>query len=145
MLELGGSDPFIVLADADLDAAVDAAVASRFQNTGQVCIAGKRIIVEDAVYDRFVAQFCQKVQALSIGDGRDPANRIGPMARQDLLEQLDAQVRASVEAGAKLLVGAISWIARARSTPHRAGRRGAGHAGLRYRDLRAGGLDQPRP
>ncbi|PZP65261.1 MAG: succinate-semialdehyde dehydrogenase, partial [Stenotrophomonas maltophilia] len=105
VLELGGSDPFIVLADADLDAAVDAAVASRFQNTGQVCIAGKRIIVEDAVYDRFVAQFCQKVQALTIGDGRDPANRIGPMARQDLLEQLDAQVRASVDAGAQLLVG----------------------------------------
>lgn len=105
VLELGGSDPFIVLADADLDAAVDAAVASRFQNTGQVCIAGKRIIVEDAVYDRFVAQFCQKVQALTIGDGREAGNRIGPMARQDLLEQLDAQVRASVDAGAKLLVG----------------------------------------
>ena len=105
VLELGGSDPFIVLADADLDAAVDAAVASRFQNTGQVCIAGKRIIVEDAVYDRFVAQFCQKVQALTIGDGREAGNRIGPMARQDLLEQLDAQVLASVDAGAKLLVG----------------------------------------
>ncbi|TGV64770.1 aldehyde dehydrogenase family protein, partial [Mesorhizobium sp. M2D.F.Ca.ET.160.01.1.1] len=105
VLELGGSDPFIVLADADLDAAVEAAVASRFQNTGQVCIAGKRSIVEDAVYDRCVAQFCQKVQALTIGDGREAGNRIGPMARQDLLEQLDAQVRASVDAGAKLLVG----------------------------------------
>ncbi|HAL24126.1 MAG TPA: succinate-semialdehyde dehydrogenase [Stenotrophomonas sp.] len=105
VLELGGSDPFIVLADADLDAAVDAAVASRFQNTGQVCIAGKRIIVEDAVYDRFVAQFCQKVQALTIGDGREPGNRIGPMARQDLLDQLHAQVQASVDAGAQLRVG----------------------------------------
>ncbi|WP_312253296.1 NAD-dependent succinate-semialdehyde dehydrogenase [Stenotrophomonas sp.] len=105
VLELGGSDPFIVLADADLDAAVDAAVASRFQNTGQVCIAGKRIIVEEAVYDRFVAQFCQNVQALTVGDGREPGNRIGPMARQDLLDQLHAQVQASVDAGAQLRVG----------------------------------------
>jgi len=105
VLELGGSDPFIVLVDADLDAAVDAAVASRFQNTGQVCIAGKRIIVEEPVYERFVALFCERVQALTVGDGREAGNRIGPMARQDLLEQLDAQVRASVEAGAQLLVG----------------------------------------
>ena len=105
LLELGGSDPFIVLADADLARAVDAAVASRFQNTGQVCIAGKRIIVEDAVHDRFVALFVERVKALTVGDGRQAGNRIGPMARQDLLEQLDAQVQASVQAGAQLLVG----------------------------------------
>lgn len=105
LLELGGSDPFIVLADADLARAVDAAVASRFQNAGQVCIAGKRIIVEDAVHDRFVALFVERVKALTVGDGRQAGNRIGPMARQDLLEQLDAQVQASVQAGARLLVG----------------------------------------
>lgn len=105
LLELGGSDPFIVLADADLEPAVDAAVNSRFQNAGQVCIAGKRIIVEDALHDRFVALFCERVRALTVGNGRDPGSRIGPIARQDLLEQLDTQVQASVAAGAQLLVG----------------------------------------
>jgi succinate-semialdehyde dehydrogenase len=105
VLELGGSDPFIVLADADLEKAVAAAVSSRFQNAGQVCIAGKRIIVEDAIHDRFVALFSEQVKALTVGDGRDPANRLGPIARQDLLDQLHAQVQASVAAGAQLLVG----------------------------------------
>lgn len=105
VLELGGSDPFIVLADADLEKAVAAAVTSRFQNAGQVCIAGKRIIVEDAIHDRFVALFSEQVKALTVGDGRDPANRLGPIARQDLLDQLHAQVQASVAAGAQLLVG----------------------------------------
>lgn len=105
VLELGGSDPFIVLADADLEKAADAAVSSRFQNAGQVCIAGKRIIVEDAAYDRFVALFEERVEALTVGDGRDAASRMGPIARQDLLEQLDEQVQASVAAGARLLLG----------------------------------------
>lgn len=105
VLELGGSDPFIVLADADLEQAVDAAVASRFQNAGQVCIAGKRTIVEAPIYDRFVALFTERVKALTVGDGRDPASRIGPMARQDLLDQLDGQVQATVAAGARLLAG----------------------------------------
>lgn len=105
VLELGGSDPFIVLADADLDAAADAAVVSRFQNTGQVCIAGKRFIVESRVYAPFLDKFRQRVRKLVVGDGRDEATQVGPMARLDLLEQLHQQVQASVAAGAELLEG----------------------------------------
>lgn len=105
VLELGGSDPFIVLADADLEAAVEAAVASRFQNTGQVCIAGKRMIVESPILERFTALFRQRVRTLAVGDGRDAQTQVGPMARLDLLEQLHEQVRATVDAGAELLEG----------------------------------------
>ncbi len=105
VLELGGSDPFIVLADADLEAAVEAAVASRFQNAGQVCIAGKRLIVEAPVYARFLELFREKVRQLTVGDGRDASTQVGPMARLDLLEQLHQQVLVTVEAGAELLEG----------------------------------------
>ena len=105
LLELGGSDPFIVLADADLEAAAEAAVAGRFQNAGQVCIASKRLIVERSVLAPFTALVLDKVRALKVGDGRDPEVRMGPMARLDLLEQLHQQVQDSVAAGARLLEG----------------------------------------
>ncbi|MHC1479082.1 NAD-dependent succinate-semialdehyde dehydrogenase [Frateuria aurantia] len=105
LLELGGSDPFIVLADADLEAAATAAVSARFQNAGQVCIASKRLIVDRRVIDRFSALLLEKVQALKVGNGRDPAVQMGPMARLDLLEQLHRQVQDSVAAGARLLTG----------------------------------------
>jgi len=105
VLELGGSDPYIVLADADLDAAAATAVTARFQNAGQVCIAAKRIIVEAPVHAPFIDAFVERVRALVVGDGRDPASDLGPMARLDLLEQLHRQVTASVEAGAELLEG----------------------------------------
>jgi acyl-CoA reductase-like NAD-dependent aldehyde dehydrogenase len=105
VLELGGSDYFIVLADADLDKAAETGVKSRFQNTGQSCIAAKRFIIEDAVYDRYVELFVEKARALTVGDPMDRDTKIGPMARTDLRDELAKQVRDTVAAGAKLLLG----------------------------------------
>lgn len=106
VLELGGSDAFIVLADADLPAAVAAAVRARFTNCGQVCLAAKRFLVEQSVADRFSALFTAAVTALRCGDPLQGSTHIGPMARADLREQLEAQVAASVRAGARVLAGA---------------------------------------
>ncbi|MVW78942.1 aldehyde dehydrogenase family protein [Bordetella sp. 02P26C-1] len=105
VLELGGSDPFIVMADADLDEAVQAAVIGRFQNSGQVCAAAKRFIVEDAIYDAFTERFVAKTRELIMGDPTDPKTYIGPMARFDLRDELDKQVRRTIEEGATLLMG----------------------------------------
>jgi succinate-semialdehyde dehydrogenase / glutarate-semialdehyde dehydrogenase len=105
VLELGGSDPFVVLADADLDAAARWAARSRFQNTGQSCIAAKRIIVEDAVADDFTERLVARVGALVMGDPTDPAVTLGPVAREDLRDALERQVRESVEQGARVLIG----------------------------------------
>lgn len=105
VLELGGSDPFIVLADADVDAAAAIAVKARFQNTGQSCIAAKRFIVERAVADRFVDAFCAHVRALAVGDPRQPGTTQGSMARVSLRGELDAQVRATIGEGGRLLLG----------------------------------------
>jgi succinate-semialdehyde dehydrogenase/glutarate-semialdehyde dehydrogenase len=105
VLELGGSDYFIVLADADLEQAAEIGVKARFQNTGQSCIAAKRFIVEDAVYDRYAELFVAKTKALKIGDPMDRDTKIGPMARADLRDDLIAQVRDTVAAGATLLAG----------------------------------------
>jgi succinate-semialdehyde dehydrogenase len=106
LLELGGSDPFIVLSDADIDAAVDAAVVGRFQNTGQICIAAKRIIVEKPVHDAFTERFVEKVRNLKVGDPTDTGTYIGPMARYDLRDELAGQVDAAREEGARVLLGA---------------------------------------
>ena len=105
VLELGGSDAFIVLADADLPAAVTAAVRARFTNCGQVCLAAKRFIIEARVADRFNEMFVAAATALRSGDPLQAATQIGPMARADLREQLEAQVAASVRAGARVLAG----------------------------------------
>ncbi len=105
VLELGGSDPFIVLADADLEAAVKAAVTARFQNCGQVCIAAKRFIIEAPVADSFTERFVTAVRALRLGDPLDEHTEIGPMARADLRDELHGQVEASLAAGARLLAG----------------------------------------
>ena len=105
VLELGGSDPFIVLADADLDAAVKAAVVGRFQNSGQICIAAKRIILEAPIAAEFTERFVEAVKALRTGDPGSEETYVGPMARADLRDELDAQVRRSVDAGAKVLLG----------------------------------------
>lgn len=105
VLELGGSDPFIVLADADVDAAAAVAVKARFQNTGQSCIAAKRFIVEDAVADRFVEVFCELTRQLVVGDPMEAAITQGSMVRRSLRDELHAQVLASVKEGARLLLG----------------------------------------
>ncbi|RJT24027.1 succinate-semialdehyde dehydrogenase [Buttiauxella izardii] len=105
VLELGGSDPFIVLNDANLDEAVKAAVAGRFQNTGQVCAAAKRFIVEEGIGETFTEKFVAAVQALQTGDPTIDATYIGPMARYDLRDELHHQVTTSLEQGAKLLLG----------------------------------------
>lgn len=105
VLELGGSDPFIVLNDANLDEAVKAAVAGRFQNTGQVCAAAKRFIVEEGIAETFTEKFVAAVQALQMGDPTVDATYIGPMARYDLRDELHHQVTTSLEQGATLLLG----------------------------------------
>ncbi|MGV7123146.1 NAD-dependent succinate-semialdehyde dehydrogenase [Sphingopyxis sp. 550A] len=105
VLELGGSDPFIVLADADLDRAVPAAVEARFQNLGQVCIAAKRIIVERPVADNFIARFVEAAAKLRVGNPLDESTDLGPMARPRLRMELHDQVRRSVDMGARLLLG----------------------------------------
>ena len=105
VLELGGSDYFIVLADADLDKAAEIGVRSRFQNTGQSCIAAKRFIVEEPVYERYVTLFVEKARALRPGDPLARETTLGPLARADLRDALAEQVRDTVAAGAQLLLG----------------------------------------
>jgi succinate-semialdehyde dehydrogenase / glutarate-semialdehyde dehydrogenase len=105
VLELGGSDPFIVLADADPAAVAEQAAKARCLNTGQSCIAAKRFIVEEPVADRFERAFTEAMARLKIGDPLDRSNDLGPLARADLLEALQDQVERSVQAGAKLRTG----------------------------------------
>ena len=105
VLELGGSDPFIVLQDADLELAVTLAVASRFLNCGQSCIAAKRFIVVPEVADDFLRRFKIKVAELKLGDPLEAATQIGPMARSDLRKTLHAQVTDSIARGAVAITG----------------------------------------
>lgn len=105
VLELGGSDPFIVLNDANLDDAVKAAVIGRYQNTGQVCAAAKRLIVEQGVVEEFTRRFVDATRQLVVGDPLSAETYIGPMARFDLRDELDQQVRDTLEEGATLLLG----------------------------------------
>ena len=105
VLELGGSDPFIVLAGADVPAAAANAARARNQNTGQSCIAAKRFLVVDAVGDEFEARLAEAVRALRVGDPLDPATQVGPLARADLRETLERQIDESVRQGAQVLVG----------------------------------------
>lgn len=105
VMELGGSDAFVVLEDADLDKTVASAVASRFGNVGQTCIAAKRFIVVDGIADAFVQRFVEAASKLKLGDPNDETTTLGPMARQDLREELHKQVQASIAKGAKPLLG----------------------------------------
>jgi len=105
VLELGGSDAFIVLEDADLDAAAQVAVRARFQNTGQSCIAAKRFIVVESVAEAFEQKFVAAAAKLRVGDPFNRETQVGPIARGDLREDLDAQVRVSVEMGATVALG----------------------------------------
>lgn len=105
VLELGGSDPFIVMPSADLDAAVDTAVFARIQNNGQSCIAAKRFIVAEPVADEFLRRFVAKMEGLCVGDPFDEKTELGPLSTPDGVKDLDADVQKSVQAGAKVLTG----------------------------------------
>jgi succinate-semialdehyde dehydrogenase/glutarate-semialdehyde dehydrogenase len=105
VLELGGSDAFVVLEDADLDMAVQSAVASRFLNCGQSCIAAKRFIVVDAIAEDFVARFKAGTEALQLGDPMDERSTLAPMARADLRDELHRQVLDTIAAGATAVTG----------------------------------------
>lgn len=104
LLELGGSDPFVVFADADVEDAVDTGVTSRLLNNGQSCIAAKRFLVHIDIADHFTAAFADRMAAQRVGDPTRNETDVGPLAREDLLATLDAQVRASVEAGAEVVI-----------------------------------------
>ena len=105
VLELGGSDPFIVMPSADLPAAVKTAVRSRTINSGQSCIAAKRFIVADEIYDQFEREFVDEMKSLRVGDPLDESNDIGPLATEQILKDVDEQVKTSVAAGAIVLAG----------------------------------------
>src|SRR5699024_10984908 len=105
VLELGGSDPFVVLADAVLDDVVPKAVAARFLNAGQSCLCAKRFIVHESIVEEFGHRFAEAAAQLPVGDPSEPGTRIGPLARADLADNLEHQVHESVAAGARLLLG----------------------------------------
>jgi succinate-semialdehyde dehydrogenase/glutarate-semialdehyde dehydrogenase len=105
VMELGGSDPFVVMPSADLDAAVSIAVTARMINNGQSCIAAKRFIVHDKIYDTFLKRFVAAVAAVKVGDPMDEATELGPQATAAIRDQLDQQVKASVASGAKIATG----------------------------------------
>lgn len=105
VLELGGNDPYLVLSDADLDLAADCIVKSRLNNSGQVCIAAKRVIVVKDCYDVLIEKIIQRVTAYTCGDPHDPSTLLGPMAREDLRKKLHEQVQESIAQGAYLRMG----------------------------------------
>ncbi|WP_417352085.1 NAD-dependent succinate-semialdehyde dehydrogenase [Flavobacterium alkalisoli] len=105
VLELGGSNAFIVLEDADLDQAIPIAVTARMQNTGQSCIAAKRFIVHKSLYNEFVSRFTEEVKKMKCGDPLDESTEIGTLARVDLAEDIEKQVDKSVKMGARIVTG----------------------------------------
>ncbi|MBO0906021.1 NAD-dependent succinate-semialdehyde dehydrogenase [Jiella sonneratiae] len=105
VLELGGSDPFIVMPSADLAKAVEVGVTARMQNNGQSCIAAKRFIVHEAVYDEYTARYREKLDAMQVGDPMDPATDLGPVAMKSGVDDLTDQIDRSVAAGARLTTG----------------------------------------
>ena len=105
VLELGGSDAFIVMPSADFESALRTALKARIINAGQSCIAAKRFMIADQIYDEFLDQFVARMRALRIGDPMDEATEIGPLAREQILEDVHEQVQKTIAAGGKLLTG----------------------------------------
>lgn len=105
MFEPGGSDPYVILEDADLEATVRICVESRLLNSGQSCIAAKRFVVVDALKDKFVRRFVDQMRAAKVGDPLHPDTVVGPLARHDLRDNLHRQVKKSIEKGARCLLG----------------------------------------
>src|SRR4029450_11751473 len=105
VLERGGSDPFIVMPSADFESALGTAIKARTINSGQSCIAAKRFLVANQIYDEFVRQFVERMRALKVGDPLDEATDVGPLATEQILQGVHQQVQKSIAAGAKLLTG----------------------------------------
>lgn len=105
LLELGGSDPFIVLDDADIDLAVEQAFSGRMKNMGQSCTAAKRLIVAEPIADEFLEKFTKKMAGLKVGDPADESTEVGPLSSEDAVETLAKQVKETVEAGATVVLG----------------------------------------
>ena len=105
VLELGGSDAFIVMPSADFESALSTAVKARTINSGQSCIAAKRFVIADEIYERFLQQFVERMRALKIGDPMDPETELGPLATEQILQGMHDQVQKTIAQGAKLLTG----------------------------------------
>ena len=105
VLELGGSDPFIVMPSARLDDAISTGVKSRMVNSGQSCIAAKRFVIADTIYEKYVAQFVEKMKKMKLGDPVDETTEVAPLSSENILRGVDEQVQKSVAAGAKILCG----------------------------------------
>ena len=104
-LELGGNAPFIVFDDADLDAAVAGAIASKYRNAGQTCVCANRLFVQSGVYDRFAEKLAEAVKALKVGDGLEPDTRIGPLIDEKAVKKAEEHVADAVSKGAKVVIG----------------------------------------
>jgi len=104
-LELGGNAPFIVFEDADIEAAVQGAIACKYRNAGQTCVCANRIYVQDSVYDEFAQKFVAAVRDLKVGDGAEEGTDIGPLIRPDALEKVEAHIKNALDNGAELLLG----------------------------------------
>jgi succinate-semialdehyde dehydrogenase/glutarate-semialdehyde dehydrogenase len=104
-LELGGNAPFIVFDDADLDAAVEGALASKYRNAGQTCVCANRIYVQDGVYDKFAAKLAEKVKGFKVGPGNEPGVVIGPLIDEQGLKKVETHVADAVGKGAKIVLG----------------------------------------
>ncbi len=104
-LELGGNAPFIVFDDADLEAAVEGAIACKYRNTGQTCVCANRIFVQDSVYDQFLEMYVEKVGALKVGNGMDEGVTQGPLINMAAVEKVEEHVKDALDKGGKLLVG----------------------------------------
>lgn len=105
VLELGGSNALVVMKDCDMDPTIDTCVQARFQNTGQSCIAGKRLLIDESIAEEFIGKMLVKVRELKSGDPMDEETYVGTLAREDLAKDLEKQVNASVKAGAKIVIG----------------------------------------
>ena len=104
-MELGGNAPFIVFDDADIDAAVEGAIASKYRNSGQTCICANRLLVQDRVYDEFAKKFAEAVATLRVGPAIEDATAIGPLVNQDALDKVESLVNEARAAGANVLTG----------------------------------------
>ncbi len=104
-MELGGNAPFIVFEDADLDAAVEGAIASKYRNAGQTCVCSNRIYVQDGVYDAFAEKMTKAVAELKVGDGMEPGVAIGPLINQDAVDKMEEHIGDAVSKGARVVLG----------------------------------------